>query len=84
MTTLVGIYLLVTAVALMAAMLRDHARGTVELFSCRNIAIAGFILFQLTSAAIALFDLQLDYYYYLNTPVKTALTYAARTRPVGG
>ncbi len=77
MTTLVGVYLLVVALALCVVMLRDHARGTVELFSCRNIAIGGFILFQLTSAAVALFNPDLNYYHYLNRPVQTALTYAA-------
>lgn len=77
MTTLVGIYLLVAAFALVLVMLRDHARGTVELLSVRNVAIVGFILFQLTSAAVALFDLEIDYYFHLDRPVETALTYAA-------
>ncbi len=77
MTSLIGAYLLVVAVALVLVMLRDHARGTVELLSVRNIAIAGFILFQLTSASVALFNLELDYYYHLNEPVQTAITYAA-------
>jgi hypothetical protein len=77
LTTLVGIYLLVAAFALVLVMLRDHARGTVELLSVRNVAIVGFILFQLTSAAVALFDLEIDYYFHLDRPVETALTYAA-------
>jgi hypothetical protein len=77
LATIIGIYLLVLAGALVVVVLRDHARGTVELLSVRNVAIAGFILFQLTSAAMALFNPSAGgTYYHLDDPAKTGLVYA--------
>lgn len=55
MTTLCGFILILTAIALAVVMLYQHSRGTVELLSLRNFAIVGFMLFQLSSGATALF-----------------------------
>jgi hypothetical protein len=54
MLYLISVYLLAIAVWLIYVMIRDHARGTCELVSIRNVAILGFILFQLTSPARAM------------------------------
>lgn len=77
MTTAVAFYLLFLAAILVIVMLRDHVRGRTELFSIRNFAILGFIVFQLTSASIALFR-NYEPYYALQDPEGTALVYAAR------
>lgn len=49
-----GIYLFGLSGLLVLLVFVQHKRGSVELVSIRNIAIAGFILFQLSSAAIRL------------------------------
>ncbi|MCP3902660.1 MAG: hypothetical protein GY715_03410 [Planctomycetes bacterium] len=54
MLFLISAYLLAIAVWLIYVMIRDHVRGTCEFLSIRNIVVGGFILFQLTSPAIAL------------------------------
>jgi hypothetical protein len=54
MTTIVAIYLLLLTVVVVALVFRDHRRGTCELLSVRNVALSGFIVFQLTSGGVAL------------------------------
>lgn len=54
MKTFLALYLLAVAAALGIKMLRDYQLGRHELLSVRNFAIVGFIVFQLTSAAMAL------------------------------
>jgi hypothetical protein len=49
-----GIYLFVFSGALLVYMVWQHRRGVVELVTIRNIALFGFILFQMSSAAIRL------------------------------
>ena len=55
MTTLLAMFLVLMAIALVVIMFRDHHRGTCELLSCRNMALLGLILFQLTSCAYSLY-----------------------------
>ncbi len=54
MTTLLGIYLFVLAIGLVVMMFVQHQRGTCEMLSIRNVALLGFIVFQVTSGASAL------------------------------
>jgi hypothetical protein len=75
MTTLIAIYLFGLAAALVFMMLRQHMRGTHELPSLRNFALAGFILFQLTSGATAMFGAGWGGF-YLAQPGWTGLTFA--------
>ena len=51
MTTLLAVYLVVISLVLVHVMFRDHRSGVCELLSCRNLALMGLILFQLSSAA---------------------------------
>lgn len=55
MTTLLGLILVLLALAVVAVMFRDHRLGTCELISCRNVGLIGLILFQLTSCAYSMF-----------------------------
>jgi hypothetical protein len=76
MTFLVAIYLYALAIVLIWLMFRQHRLGICELFSVRNVAVAGFILFQLSSPSIAL--LAGNYGdYHLENPTRTALEFAA-------
>jgi hypothetical protein len=54
MTIVVAIYLLLLAIVVVALIFRDYNRGTCELLSVRNAALAGFVVFQLTSGGVAL------------------------------
>ena len=76
MTTTVAVYLCVLAAGMIVLMLRQHVNGTCDLISIRNVAILGFILFQLTSPAISLFSG--DYGpYYIAYPGWAGLQFAA-------
>ena len=76
MTFLVAIYLYAIAVVLIWLMFRQHRQGVCELLSARNLAIAGFILFQLSSTSVALLT---ENYgdYHLEEPARTSLEFAA-------
>lgn len=54
MQHLIAFYLLAAALLVVFVMMRDSIRGRVDLVSIRNFALVGFIVFQLTSGAIAL------------------------------
>ncbi|MFG0275910.1 MAG: hypothetical protein ACF8QF_12730 [Phycisphaerales bacterium] len=51
---LTGVYLFGLSGALLLFIFMQHRRGAVEIMSIRNVALVGFILFQLSSAAIRL------------------------------
>ncbi len=51
MTLLIAGYCYVLAALVVGYMLRQYARGRHDLLSLRNIALVGFVVFQLTSAA---------------------------------
>lgn len=55
MTPLLAMSLVLMSIALVAIIIRDHRRGDCELLSCRNIALVGLILFQLSSCAYSLY-----------------------------
>lgn len=76
MTTTIAVYLCVLAASLFVLMLRQHLNGTCELVSIRNVAILGFILFQLTSPAISLFSGSFHPYNIAN-PAWAGLEFAA-------
>ncbi len=54
MRYLVALYLLLLAVLVVQRIVRQAIRGQVDLFSIRNLFLAGFIVFQLTSAILGL------------------------------
>ena len=54
MTTVLAIYLIALSLVIVRIMFRDHRTGLCELLSCRNLALLGLILFQLTSVAYSL------------------------------
>ena len=54
MRYLVALYLLLLTVLVVQRIVRQAIRGQVDLFSIRNLFIAGFIVFQLTSAILGL------------------------------
>lgn len=78
MTTIIAVYLCVLTASLFVLMLRQHLNGTCELISIRNVAILGFIIFQLTSPAISLFSESFRPYYIID-PARTGLQFAAMT-----
>ena len=74
MTTILGFILFGIAIWLVWLMFHQHNKGEVELFSVRNVAILGFIIFQCTSTALTLFSG--DYWnYVVNEPAKTGFMY---------
>jgi hypothetical protein len=76
MTIAIALYLLVVSAVVVAIILRDHRRGECDLLCIRNVALLGFVIFQLGSAAYSL--LASDYFKRpLATPVWTALQFAA-------
>ncbi len=76
MTTLLAVYLVVISLVLVHVMFRDHRSGVCELLSCRNLALMGLILFQLSSAAYSL--VAADYGKYpVNNPTKTGGIFCA-------
>jgi len=76
MTTLLAIYLIVLSLVLVWIVFRDHRSGLCELLSCRNLALLGLILFQLSSVAYSL--LASDYSKYpVNAPAKSGLIFCA-------
>ena len=76
MTTLLAIYLVVISLVLVHVMFRDHRSGVCELLSCRNLALLGLILFQLSSVAYSL--VASDYSKYpVNDPTKSGLIFSA-------
>jgi len=71
---LAGIFLLI-ALAVIFKVLRDDARGIVPLASARNIYLAGFTLFQITSSIYVSFG----YFrmgFHISEPVATQLKFA--------
>ncbi len=78
MTTLIAMFLVLLSIILVVIMFRDHRRGTCELLSCRNLALVGLILFQLTSAAYSLASGDHSNY-YIAEPVRTGLIFTAMT-----
>lgn len=56
----VSIYLFLLALAIVLKMAWDHYRGRVELLSIRNLALVGLIIFQVTSAALRLWQDRFD------------------------
>ncbi len=76
MTTFLAIYLMVLSLVLVRIMFRDHRSGLCDLLSCRNLALLGLILFQLTSVAYSLASA--DYSHYpVNDPAKSGLIFCA-------
>lgn len=63
MIALIAIYLYVLAAIVVAVMIRQHQTGSCPLLSIRNVALAGFIVFQLSSGAMALTLTGFDHYY---------------------
>ena len=76
MTTLIAMFLVLLSIGLIWIMLRDHRRGTCELLSCRNLALVGLILFQLTSAAYSLYSGDHSHF-YIAEPARTGLVFSA-------
>ncbi|QYK47736.1 MAG: oligosaccharide repeat unit polymerase [Phycisphaeraceae bacterium] len=76
MTVAVATYLLFLSLLLGLLMMRDHIKGRVELLSIRNFGLAGFIIFQLTSASLALYR-EYQPLYPLTDTAGTAVKYAA-------
>jgi len=76
MAIIVVIFLFGLAAALILMMLRQHMRGTHELLSLRNIALVGFILFQLTSGATGLFEIAWGGF-HLSRPAWTGVEFSA-------
>jgi len=56
LTLLVGIILIAISAVLLIASVWQHASGKTDLVSLRNIAIIGFIVFQLSSVSIRMFN----------------------------
>jgi hypothetical protein len=54
MRYLISIYLLFVGLAIVLRILKDARSGKVELFSIRNMFLAGFLVFQVTSAILGL------------------------------
>lgn len=77
MQTAVALYLVLLSGIVCIIMMRDHIRGRTELLSVRNFALLGFIVFQLTSAAIPLFKPFVSRF-PLTDVEGVALSYAAR------
>ncbi len=76
MITFLTIYLVLLAVVLVWIIFRDHRSGVCELLSCRNLALLGLILFQISSVA---YSLAADEYsnYPVNEPAKAGLIFCA-------
>lgn len=55
MMLLNAIYLFTLSALLVFIMIRQHVKGTRDLLSIRNLAILGFVIFQLTSTALRLY-----------------------------
>ncbi len=77
MSVLIAIYLYATALVLLAVMLRQHHTGQCPLLSIRNIALMGFIVFQVTSGAMALTVTGFSHFYVENPDV-TGLLFAVQ------
>lgn len=75
MTLILAGYFYLLAALVVLLMLRQYARGTHDLLSLRNVALAGFILFQLTSAAQVM-RVNIVGAFALQNPVGTGLQYA--------
>lgn len=75
MAPIVGYYLFALSVALLGVMVWQSRQQRCELFSIRNVALAGFIVFQMTSAAIHM--ISGDYVLMrISDPDSVAVTYA--------
>ncbi|MEZ6242467.1 MAG: hypothetical protein R3B57_05430 [Phycisphaerales bacterium] len=75
MTLLLAGYFYILAALVVGLMLRQYARGTHDLLSLRNVALAGFVVFQLTSAAQVMRARYMGAF-TLHDPVQTGLAYA--------
>ncbi len=75
MTLLLAGYFYVLAALVAGLMIRQYARGAHDLLSLRNVALAGFIVFQLTSAAQVM-NLNGAGPFALQNPVGTGVVYA--------
>lgn len=78
MTLLLAGFLYLLAIGLALLMLRQYARGVHDLLSLRNVALAGFIVFQVTSGAQALRH-GVSGEFALHDPVVTGIAYVAWT-----
>ncbi len=76
MTTMLAMTLVLMAIAVVAIMFRDHRRGDCELLSCRNMALVGLILFQLSSCAYSLYTGDHSNF-YISNPVRTGFQFVA-------
>lgn len=75
MTTIIALYLYAFAVVICVVMLMHHRKGEAEIFSVRNVALIGLIIFQCTSAAVAL--LHDDYgKFYIHSAVATSIEFS--------
>lgn len=75
MNIIVAMYLFGLSLWVIWLMFKHHSDGTCDLLSIRNFALIGFILFQLTSAAVPL--LFGDYgRFHINSPTSTSLIYS--------
>ena len=74
MTTLLAMSLGLMSIALVVIMFRDHRRGNCELLSCRNMALLGLIVFQLSSCAYSLYTGD-NSKYLINNPAWTGFQF---------
>lgn len=77
MPVLIAIYLYITAIVLLAVMIRQHHTGQCPLLSIRNVALVGFIVFQVTSGAMALTTTGFGHF-YVSDPELTGLLFAVQ------
>ena len=75
MVSLIAIYLVLCSIVIIWIILAQAARGTVELASLRNIFLAGYIIFQLSSASTSLLFEEYDQL-YIQYPVYSGVVFA--------
>lgn len=75
MMFLIALYLYTVSAALLIMILWQHAKGTRDLLCTRNLALVGFITFQLSSVGIKYFEGHFTRY-SINDPVGTGITFA--------
>ena len=75
MVSLIAIYLVLCSIVIIWIILAQAARGTVEFASLRNIFLAGYIIFQLSSASTSLLFEEYDQL-YIQYPVYSGLIFA--------
>ncbi len=75
MQQLISVYLFSLALVIVLKMAWDHYRGRVELLSIRNLALVGLIIFQVTSAALRLWQDRFDPF-LLSDPTRAGFEFA--------